>query len=195
MQEPDSTGQDYNGVNFQTLRLTRVDPTIDFDWASVSPAPNVNADNFTVRWTGQVSAPVTGNYVFSTVSSGGVRVWVNGQQILNNWANNALTTNNSASIALVSGVRYAIVVEYRERANAASMRLRWSVPRTVDDHHSAVSTVPVIVACQAAGLNPRPEAVAAHARQKSSVGVVSRDVEAAAGLRGSASSTRLGKLR
>ena len=47
------TGQHYDGVNFQTLRLTRVDPTIDFDWASGSPAPNVNADNFTVRWTGQ----------------------------------------------------------------------------------------------------------------------------------------------
>jgi len=122
------TGQYYNGVNFQTLRLTRVDPTIDFDWASGSPAPNVSADNFTVRWTGQVSAPVTGNYVFSTVSSDGVRVWVNGQQIINNWANSALTTNNSAPIALVSGTRYEIVVEYRERTDAASVQLRWSYP-------------------------------------------------------------------
>src|SRR6185369_14382096 len=109
------TGQYFNGINFQTLRLTRVDPVVDFDWGSGAPAPSVDADNFSLRWTGQVRAPVTGNFVFTTVSDGGVRVWVNGQQVINNWADHGLATDNSAPIALTSGVSYAIVVEYRER--------------------------------------------------------------------------------
>jgi len=122
------TGQYFNGINFQTLRLTRVDPVVDFDWGSGAPAPSVDADNFSLRWTGQVRAPVTGNFVFTTVSDGGVRVWVNGQQVINNWADHGLATDNSAPIALTSGVSYAIVVEYRERTGTASIRLQWSYP-------------------------------------------------------------------
>jgi hypothetical protein len=122
------TGQYFNGINFQTLQLTRVDPVVDFDWVSRSAAPNVNADNFSVRWTGQVRAPVTGNFVFTTVSDGGVRVWVNGQQVINNWADHGLTTDNGVPIALTSGVSYAIVVESRERTGTASIRLQWSYP-------------------------------------------------------------------
>jgi hypothetical protein len=122
------TGQYFNGINFQTLQLTRVDPVVDFDWGSGSAAPNVNADNFSVRWTGQVRAPVTGDFVFTTVSDGGVRVWVNGQQVINNWADHGLTTDNGVPIALTSGVSYAIVVESRERTGTASIRLQWSYP-------------------------------------------------------------------
>jgi hypothetical protein len=122
------TGEYFNGINFQTLQLTRVDPVVDFDWGSGSAAPNVNADNFSVRWTGQVRAPVTGDFVFTTVSDGGVRVWVNGQQVINNWADHGLTTDNGVPIALTSGVSYAIVVESRERTGTASIRLQWSYP-------------------------------------------------------------------
>jgi hypothetical protein len=122
------TGAYYNGNNFGTLRLTRVDPVVDFDWGRTSPATGVNQDNFSVRWTGQVVVPVTGNYTFTTVSDDGVRVWVNAQQIINNWANNARLTANSAPIALVGGTSYSIVIEYYEKTNAASMRLQWSYP-------------------------------------------------------------------
>jgi hypothetical protein len=122
------TGRYYNGLNFNTLRLTRVDPTVDFDWVRNSPGTGVNPDNFSVRWTGQVLAPVTGNYTFSTLSDDGVRVWVNGQQIINNWTDHAPTTNTSAPVALVGGTSYSIVVEYYEGVSGAVMRLRWAYP-------------------------------------------------------------------
>ena len=51
-----------------------------------------------------------------------------GQQIINNWANNAPLTANSAPIALVGGTSYSIVVEYYEKTNAASTCLQWSYP-------------------------------------------------------------------
>jgi hypothetical protein len=116
------------GAHFGTLVLTRVDSTINFDWGTASPAAGVTADNFSVRWTGRVEAPVTGSYRFSTVSDDGIRVWVNGQLVINNWTDHAPTTNTSAAIALTAGTRYAMTVEYYERGGGATARLQWSYP-------------------------------------------------------------------
>ena len=131
---PNATGltaQYYNdpgsGAHFATLILTRVDPTINFTWSG-APATGVKTDNFSVRWTGRVEAPVTGTYRFSTVSDDGIRVWVNGQLVINNWTDHASTTNTSAAIALTAGTRYTLKVEYYEHTGGATARLQWSYP-------------------------------------------------------------------
>ena len=108
---------------------TRTDATVNFDWGSGSPVPGVvQTNNFSVRWTGQVQAPVTGNYTFSTVTDDGVRLWVNGVLRIDNWTNHAPTTNTSAPVALVAGVKYSVVMEYYERTGGAVARLRWAYP-------------------------------------------------------------------
>ena len=45
--------------------LERIDPTIDFLWPENPPAPGVQNDNFSVRWSGSLVAPVSGEYVFA----------------------------------------------------------------------------------------------------------------------------------
>ena len=45
--------------------LKRIDPEIDFDWNSASPAPGVPANDFGVRWTGTIAAPKVGDYSFN----------------------------------------------------------------------------------------------------------------------------------
>jgi len=116
-----------SGAHFATLVLTRVDPTINFTWSG-APATGVKTDNFSVRWTGRVEAPVSGTYRFSTVSDDGIRVWVNGQLVINNWTDHASTTNTSAAIALTAGTRYTLKVEYYEHTGGATARLQWSYP-------------------------------------------------------------------
>jgi hypothetical protein len=116
------------GAHFGTLVLTRTDPTVNFNWSGQAPGAGVTADNFSVRWTGQVQAPVTGNFTFSTVSDDGVRLWVNGQLIINNWTDHSPTTNVSAPIALAAGVKYDIKMEYYERGGGAVARLLWAYP-------------------------------------------------------------------
>jgi hypothetical protein len=116
------------GSRFTTLVLTRVDQSVDFNWGSSAPAPSVGSNNYSVRWTGFVEAPVTGTYVFSTVSDDGIRLWVNGQQVINNWTIHGATTNTSAGITLTAGVRYTIRLDYFEATGLATARLRWSYP-------------------------------------------------------------------
>ena len=126
------TGRYYNdpgtGARFVTLALTRVDPVVNFTWGAAAPAAGVGANNFSVRWTGRVEAPVTGSYRFSTVSDDGIRLWVNGQQVINNWTDHASTTNTSAAISLTAGVRYTITLEFYERGGSAVSKLQWSYP-------------------------------------------------------------------
>jgi hypothetical protein len=123
------TGEYYSGAaSFANLVFTRTDATVNFNWGSGSPGPGIGINDFTVRWSGQVLAPVTGNYTFSTVSDDGVRLWVNGQRVINNWTDHSTTTNNAAPIALVAGTKYAITMEYYERGGGAIARLLWTHP-------------------------------------------------------------------
>ena len=117
-----------NGTHFATLKLTRVDSTVNFNWGSGSPATGVTADNFSVRWTGRVQAPVSGTFRFTTVSDDGIRLWVNGVQVINNWTDHAATTNTSSGITLTAGVKYTITLEFYEKGGQAVSRLQWSYP-------------------------------------------------------------------
>ena len=120
----------FNNTNLTTpILVTRTDATINFDWGINSPVPGtINVDNFSVRWTGQVEAPVSGNYTFSTSTDDGVRLWVNGVQLINDWNGHAPTTNNGASMALTAGQKYTIRMEYFEGAIGAVARLLWAYP-------------------------------------------------------------------
>jgi hypothetical protein len=122
------TGRYYSGTNFNSLVFTRIDPTVDFTWGYESPGTGVPADGFSVRWTGQILAPVSGNYTFSTVSNDGVRLWVNGRRIINNWGVHGTTTNNSSPVTLVAGTKYTVTMEFFENAGWGVSRLLWAYP-------------------------------------------------------------------
>ena len=98
-------GEYYNGVNFDVLALTRIDPTIDFAWLNGSPGAGVDVDNFTARWTGQVQPLYSETYTFYTTSDDGVRLRVNGQLVINNWTDHG-PTEDSGTITLVANQRY-----------------------------------------------------------------------------------------
>ena len=89
------------------------------------PANIVNDGTWSARWTGQIRPDFTGNYTFSTVSDDGIRVWVNGVRIIDNWTNHSDTTN-TGTIALQAGQYYDIVVEYYNQVFAATAKLYWN---------------------------------------------------------------------
>ena len=118
-------GEYFDNVDFTALRITRTDPTVNFNWASGAPDASIAADTFSVRWTGFVQPAFGQTYTFFTQSDDGIRLWVNGQQIINNWTDHG-PTENSGTITLMAGQRYAIVLEYYERGGGAVASLSWS---------------------------------------------------------------------
>jgi hypothetical protein len=106
--------------------LTRLDPTVDFNWGSGSPAAAVPADNFSARWTGFITAPVSGAYTLYVNSNDGNRLWVGGTQVTNRWKDGI--AEDSATVILVAGQRYAITLEVYEGVKTALARLSWAYP-------------------------------------------------------------------
>ena len=119
----------YDDKEFAGAVLNRIDPTVDFNWGNGSPDPSMGPDDYSARWTGQVLAQFDETYNFSTFSDDGVRLWVDGRLLIDNWTEHAPTENNGA-IALLAGRKYAIRMEYFEGGGGAVARLRWSSPST-----------------------------------------------------------------
>jgi hypothetical protein len=120
----------YQGINFETLALTRTDSQINFNWGDPGgPDPAVGDDNFSVRWTGEVEAAFTETYTFYPRTDDGVRLWVDGQLLVDSWINRS-ATENSGKIDLIAGTTYSLVMEYYEDSASAVAELRWSSPRT-----------------------------------------------------------------
>ena len=126
------SGTYFNNSNFSGASVTRIDPTIDFSWGAGAPAAGVGADTFSVRWTGQIEAPYSGSYTFYTQSDEGIRLWINNVQLVNNW--NSRGAEDSSTIVLTAGQRYAIRIEYYDKRGNATARLLWShtsIPKAV----------------------------------------------------------------
>lgn len=126
---PDGTGNGllgeyYDNIDFTGAMLSRTDPTIEFDWGTGSPAPSMGPNTFSVRWVGRVQPRYTDTYTFFTRSDDGVRLWVNGQLIINNWTDHA-PTEDRGSIFLEAGVRYTIRMDYYENGGGAVAMLGW----------------------------------------------------------------------
>jgi Domain of unknown function (DUF4832)/Domain of unknown function (DUF4874)/PA14 domain/Immunoglobulin I-set domain len=123
------TGTYFPNVDLTGDSVTRTDATVNFDWGQGSPLTGVPADNFSVRWTGQVQAQFSETYTFSTVSDDGVRLWINGQLLIDNWTVHA-PTENTGTITLVAGQKYDLKMEYFDSGWGAVSTLSWASAST-----------------------------------------------------------------
>ena len=122
------TGSYFDNLDFTAPKTRRIDSSVNFDWSSSPPAA-LAAGTYSVRWTGQVLAPETGTYRFSTRASDGVRLWINGVQLIDDWKDQAANLwNDSASITLTAGQKYNLKVEYYDNASPATVQLYWYIP-------------------------------------------------------------------
>ncbi len=118
----------FDNTDFTGATFTRIDPTVDFVWSG-QPALGIAADTFSVRWTGEVQPQFTEMYTFYAQSNEGVRLWVNGQLIIDNWTSHTARTD-SGMIALTAGQRYSIRMEFWDGTGSATARLAWGSPST-----------------------------------------------------------------
>jgi hypothetical protein len=119
------TAQYYSDMNLVNLVLTQTDATVNFNWNGAAPVSGVSGSSFSARWTGTVMPLYSETYTFSTTSDDGVRLWVNGQQLVNDWTNHA-PTQDSGQITLVAGQCYDLKVEYYQNGGGSMAMLSWS---------------------------------------------------------------------
>jgi len=112
------------GRDFDEFVRSGVESTVDFNFDRGGP-DGLPDDNFSIRFTGQVEALYSELYTFETTSDDGVRLFVNGELIIDNFTNHAATLDRG-TIFLEAGVRYDIRLEYYERTGRAIIQLGWS---------------------------------------------------------------------
>jgi len=125
----------FNENNLTKTAITKIDSTLNFDWGAGSPTPRspiptndptyVDKDTFSIVWTGFVVPQYTQEYTFYARSDDGVRLWVNNQQLVNQWKNQS-AREYAGRIRLTAGQRYPIKVEYYENYGDATIKLSWS---------------------------------------------------------------------
>jgi hypothetical protein len=109
--------------------VVRNDPSPDeknlgftFDWGTGMPSPDLPIDCFAVRWTRTLDFK-GGTYEFYAVSDDGIRVWVDGQQLIDSWRDQG-PTELTGQAELEPG-EHEIVVEYYEQHGSARVRFWW----------------------------------------------------------------------
>ncbi len=117
------TGRQFTG----TPVLTRTE-AVNFNWAGNAPDPAMGADNFCVRWTGSITVPDTGNYIFSTRSDDGVRLLLSGEWVIDNWTDHSASVNDSSPMPLEAGKTYGMRLEFYENGGDAVVELYWTPP-------------------------------------------------------------------
>jgi beta-glucosidase len=129
---PSGTGSGLQGQYYDNTDLsgspavTRTDPNVDFTWTG-SPADGVPATNFSTKWTGTLNPPKTDSYTFGLTSDDGSRLFINGKQVIDNWRDQAATTE-TAQVQLTAGTPVQIEVDYYQAGGDATVTLGWQPP-------------------------------------------------------------------
>lgn len=113
--------------------VTRVDPTINFNWptSGSGPDPRIGEYNFSADWTGCVQPQFNETYTFSITVDDGGRLFINGQKIIDAWQDQPPTTY-TASIPMNARQLYNIEFQYYQHGGGAEAELVWSSPSTAN---------------------------------------------------------------
>jgi len=125
------TCQLFNGMNFERLVATRIDPTVRWSGQG-APHPGVNADGFSIRWTGWLRAPKPGRYRFTTYSDDGVRLWVGKQLVISNWRSRGIERDTTEKPIPFTAEPLPIKLEYYDDAGWGAIALRWADERGLE---------------------------------------------------------------
>ncbi len=113
------TAQYFFNADFTGLAGTRTE-SVSQNWGIASPGFGIAADNFSVRWTGQIEPLYSELYTFRSISDAGVRLWIDGQLLIDDWNPHAFRAD-FANMTLVAAHRYDIRVDYFEDTGPAKL--------------------------------------------------------------------------
>jgi ferric-dicitrate binding protein FerR (iron transport regulator) len=126
--DPGGTGlraEYFDNADFTMLRVTRVDPAVDFDWGLGAPYPSLDPDYFSVRWTGRLDPRVSGPVTFHVISDDGARLWVDGRLVIDDWTVRG-TRERTGTVELEAGRKVDLKLEYFDCVSTSRVKLLWS---------------------------------------------------------------------
>jgi beta-glucosidase len=134
-------GEYFRGSDFTASPvLTRIDPTVGFHWDHSTPTDDLVArgelpadkalgtNDFSVRWSGQLSPPVSGRYELNAAASNGFRLYIDDRVVMDAWNTSSTSQGKTASVNLEAGKTYKLRLEYAKGTQNDDVRLSWHMP-------------------------------------------------------------------
>ncbi len=116
------------GVVFDQLKSKSIDYNINYgDMDGKLKEQTGKEDAAGVRWTGRIKVPETGNYTFYGFADNGIRLWINGEQLINYWDGNSWDKlQTTKEVYLEAGRYYTFQTDYFEFEGGSHVTLSWS---------------------------------------------------------------------
>lgn len=111
------------------LGIGMADGSIARHWSIAwtgSPAPEIPADGWSLRLTGLVTFPETGEYRFRPSHSDGVRLWIDDVLVYDRWSTGAEA--DSDPITATAGEAKRIRLEFNDQSGSTKLQLKWKTP-------------------------------------------------------------------
>lgn len=99
-------------------------PDLLLNWGGASPYPGVPKNLWSMRCTSVQYMPVTGQYQFNAQVDDGVRLFVDGNAVINAWSNHAGTTQ--VGTANLSAGPHNVTVEYYQFGHDSMLSVWWN---------------------------------------------------------------------
>ncbi|MDD2797355.1 MAG: glycoside hydrolase family 3 C-terminal domain-containing protein [Bacteroidales bacterium] len=119
--------------------VTSIDELVNFSWGWANPKPEISRNGYSVRWSGQLIPPTTGDYKLG-ISAGecGYRLYLNGKLEIDEWETGGkdnfeahfTTSKRQIAVRLEEGKPADIKIEFWKRMNRNFIRFEWETPGT-----------------------------------------------------------------
>lgn len=134
--------QYFEGTDLTKAKGTAIDTTVDHLWPGPPlaeiPAGLPALTDFSGRWEGELIAPQDGEFEIGVSADDGVRLFLNGEKVLEEWTTGA-ERYHSVKRRLTKGQRVPVRIDYFQGSGERSLKFQW---RTPDDLRALAASRP-----------------------------------------------------
>ncbi|MBK0370199.1 glycoside hydrolase family 3 C-terminal domain-containing protein [Flavobacterium agrisoli] len=136
--------------------FTQTDDQVNFNWDVNTPHPKLKMGNYSVRWSGFLVAPETGDFYFSNWAKP-FQEFTIGENEKEGGKFKHHPKVNAEKIHLEKGKKYPVEVKYKNNFGDATAQLLWSTPKSNQLEKAVALAKSSDVIILALGLNDRLE--------------------------------------
>lgn len=127
--------------------MTCVETTVSHHWRRNSPKKDVvNADNFSVRWSGVFKSTKDEELELSLGGDDGYRMFIDGEEVMSNWANHAMNYKKYLFKAKANR-KYDIRIEYFDNSADARVEFSFEDKTYFKNNAKALRSADAVVVC------------------------------------------------
>lgn len=111
--------------------IEQQDSQIDFHWTLYPPNEQLEADHYSVRWTGELTAPESGEFEIGLEGNDGFRLYLDNNLLIDRWNKQSHHTD-VVNYSFKKGRKYSIRVEFHETQGEGKIKLIWNATLKTD---------------------------------------------------------------